>query len=104
MNPGKLNKLIDIYKKTITQDSELNPIETWLKIDTIWADVLSKTSSQYYRAATINSQIEEVFHIRYRKIDGRMRIKFKQRTYEIVGIENVDENNVEMFISAKGVV
>jgi SPP1 family predicted phage head-tail adaptor len=104
MNPGKLNKLIVLQKKITNQDAELNPIETWLDIGTIWADVLSQTSSKYYKMATINSEIEAIFQIRYRKLDPHMRISFRQRQYEIIGIENVDENNVEILISCKAVV
>lgn len=105
MKSERMHHKIIIQSKIITQDEELNPIEAWVDFATPWVEALSQNSREYYRLATINSEIEKAFKIRY--MDGitpHMRAIFKSKTFEIIGIENVEERNKEILLSAKAVV
>ena len=105
MKSERMKNKITIQSKIITQDEELNPIETWVDLVTVWVEVLSQNSREYYRLATLNSEIEKAFKIRY--IDGitpHMRALFKTKTFEIIGVENVEERNTELIIICKGVI
>ena len=105
MRAGELRNRITIQSKTITQDEELNPIETWVDFATPWVEVLPQNSREYYRLATINSEIEKAFKMRYMDgINPRMRALFKNKTFEIIGVENVKERNKEILLTAKAVV
>ena len=105
MKSERMKNKITIQSKTITQDEELNPIETWIDLATVWVEVLSQNSREYYRLATINSEIENAFKIRY--VDGitpHMRALFKSKAFEIIGVENVEERNTELIMICKGVI
>jgi len=105
MKSERMKNKITIQSKTITQDEELNPVETWANFATTWVEVLSQNSREYFRLATLNSEIEEAFKMRY--IDGitpHMRALFKDKTFELIGVENVEERNRELLLTCKAIV
>ena len=105
MNPGELTHQIIIQIKSITQDAELNSIITWLDWRTIWASPLPKTGREYYKLATVNSDITEAFKTRYIGfISPHLRIKFRNKYYEIIDVINEGERNETLTITAKAVV
>jgi SPP1 family predicted phage head-tail adaptor len=106
INPGELTHQITIQIKSITQDSELNAIETWRDWRPVWAHPLSKTSREFYRLSTNNSEITEVFKIRYiAGVTARQRIKFGNRYLEIIGDPiNTGEKYAELLLTCKAVV
>lgn len=105
INPGELTHQILIYIKSITQDSELNAIETWTYWRTIWANPIPKTGKEYYKLSAVNSEITEVFKVRYvAGITPYQRIKFKCKYFEIIDVINEGEKNETLLITCKGVV
>ena len=105
MNAGELTHLIVLQKKSLTQDAELNSIITWLDWRTIWASPLPKTGREYYKLATVNSEITEAFKVRYIGFLGpHLRIKFRNKYFEIIEVINTDESNTELLLTAKAVV
>lgn len=105
INPSKLSHKITIYKKSITQDAELNAVEDWLQWRTLWSSPMPKTGKEYYKLNVVNSEITEVFEVRYIKgITPHDRIKFKCKYLEIIDVINKEERNETLIITCKGVV
>ena len=105
MNAGKLTHLIVLQKKSLTQDAELNSIITWLDWRTIWASPLPKTGREYYKLATVNSEITEAFKVRYIGfMSPHLRIKFRDKYFEIIEVINEGERNETLTITAKAVI
>lgn len=106
INVGELTHKIVIQVKSISQDAELNSVETWMDWRTVWAKPMPRSSKEYYRLATINPEITEVFQIRYiAGVNAQQRIKFKCRYFEIVGFPiNEGEQNESLLITCKGAV
>lgn len=106
MMPGKLTKKITLQSKTVTQDSELNAIDTWADWKTVLAEPLGQVSREFYRLAKVNSEITRVFRIRYLAgVTPRMRVKYGNEYLEIIGQpENEGEKNVSLLIMCKGMV
>lgn len=106
MDPGELTHQITIQIKSITQDAELNAVETWHDWRKVWAKPIPKTSREFYRLSTNNSEITEVFEIRYiAGITAHQRIKFRNRYLEIIGDPiNEGERNVELLLTCKGAI
>ena len=105
MNPGSLTHQIILQIKSITQDAELNSIETWRDWRTVWASPLPKTGREYYKLATVNSEITEAFKTRYIGfISPHLRIKFRNKYYEIIDVINEGERNETLMITAKAVI
>lgn len=105
MRAGELRQRITLQTKIITQDSELNAVETWADWLTVWAEPLGKTSREFYRLSTNNTEITEVFRIRYiTGVTTHHRIKFKNRYLEMIGDPiNEGERNVSLLLTCKGV-
>ena len=100
-----LSHRITLRVKTLTKDSESNDIETWRDWRTIWAQPLSKTSREFYRLSTMNSEITEIFRVRYMHgISSFHQIKFNNQFYDIIGLPvNEEERNKYLLITCKGV-
>ena len=105
INPSKLTHKITIYKKLINQDEELNAVETWLPWRAIWSSPMPKTGKEYYKLNVVNSEITEVFKVRYiGGITPHNRIKFRCKYLEIIDVINEGERNETLIITCKGVV
>jgi len=102
----KMTQQITLQTVSLTQDSELNPVPAYTDWLTVWAEPLEKTSREFYRLSTMNTEITEVFRIRYMAgVTSRMRIKFKGRYLELIGEPvNEGERNVSLLLACKGVV
>ena len=86
MNPGELTHQIAIQIKTTTQDSDFKAVLAWHTWRTVWAAPLAKTSREFYRLSTNNTEITEVFRIRYiAGVNSHQRIKFGVKYFEIIG-------------------
>jgi len=106
MNAGTLNRKIGIYIKSISFDSELNAVETWNLWREVWAKPIVKASREYYRFSNNNTDIEEIFVIRYiAGVNSHQRIKFNNIYYEIIGEPiNPAERNKELIITCRAIV
>jgi SPP1 family predicted phage head-tail adaptor len=105
MQAGDFRVILTLQSKTITQDEELNPVETWESLKTVWAQPLEKTSREFFRLATMNAEITQAFRIRYAAgITAHMRVIFKETVLDIIGDPiNEGERNISMLLSCKGV-
>lgn len=105
INPGKYDKKISIIKEIIREDSGGFKARTQTTILNTYANV--KTTAGY-TLITSNSDFEKAytnFTIRYPKvkIDRDMLIIYRDKTYTIEYLNDVDENQVELEIQAKEV-
>lgn len=105
IDAGKYNKKITIYQVVETKDADDFPVKTETVILEPYAAV--KTTKGFTLIAN-NSDFEKAFTnftIRYpvTKINRDMLIRFRDKTYTIEYLNNVDEANVELEIQAKEV-
>lgn len=76
--------------------------EQEIEVATLWAYVCNLTTREYLQASAIQAELNIKFNIRYfRDLDNTMRIRYNNKTYEIVNIDNVDEANREMWLLGK---
>jgi len=105
MNPGQFRTRIMVQKKSITYNSYNEPIETWKDSIELWSDVINTGGGEFYAAQKLNAQTTAVFRTRYvSSISTVDRIKYGNRIFEILFINDVSEKHVELLISAKEVV
>ena len=104
-NAGEYNRKIQIYQVTKTTDADGFPIET----ETVILEPYAKVKTTKGFALIVNnSDFEKAytnFTIRYpvTEITRDMLIKFRNKTYTIEYLNNIDEANVELEIQAKEV-
>lgn len=104
-NAGKYNRKIEIYSETVNTDAQGFQATSETLVLTTYAAV--KTTKGFTLIAA-NSDFEKAytnFTIRYpvTEINRDMKIRFRDKTYTIEYLNNVDEANVELEIQAKEV-
>ena len=104
-NAGEYNRKITIYQVVTTTDADGFPVTTENVVLEPYAKV--KTTKGFTLIAN-NSDFEKAytnFTIRYpvTEINRDMLIKFRNKTYTIEYLNNIDEANVELEIQAKEV-
>lgn len=105
INAGKYNRKIVIYQVIQTKDSAGFPIKVEQEVLTTYADVKTLRG---YTLITNDTDFEKAytnFTIRYPKteITRDMLILFRDKTYSIEYLNNIDFANVELEIQAKEV-
>lgn len=102
---GEFNRKIEIYRETITKDSDGYMVRSrevilspYAKVKTTKGFTLISNGSDFEKAYTN-------FTIRFPKtaIDRKMLIAYKGKTYTIEYLNNVDEASVLLEIQAKEV-
>lgn len=83
----------------------LEESQRWTDVKTVWAMIKTLQGREYYEAATTQNENAVRFVTRYTSgINPDMRIKYKDRTFEILSVINDDELNKTLTIIAKEVV
>ena len=106
INAGKYNRLITIYKVIKSKDADGFPVDTEVIILKTYASI--KTLRGYTLFAN-DSDFEKAyinFTIRYpakTEITRDMLIKYRNKTYTIEYLNNIDFANIEIEIQAKEV-
>lgn len=109
-----MNKIIDIQQPSVTYNSYNEPIETWKDVaglTGLFASIITSgsieltKSRELYSAQKLYSEVTVVFKLRY--IDGitnLMRIKYNDRFFNIISVNNVNQNDEFLLIYGKEVV
>jgi len=106
INAGKYNRRILIYQVVKGKDADGFPADVEIEVLRTFADVKTMRG---YTILVNDSDFEKAytnFTIRYPSqttITRDMLIKFRDKTYTIQYINNIDEANVELEIQAKEV-
>lgn len=104
MKIGDLRHRITLQKYIETTDQEGFSTQEWQDIATVWASVENLYGREYWQAAAIQAENTVKFTIRYRKdIDNTMRIKFQNKLYNIISVDNIKYRNEYIEIKAKEV-
>lgn len=109
MNPGELNKRIELGRfKTITNSEGfkekvwepiLNELNQPLKI---WAGVKNLYGKEFWEAKAAQKEDTVKFKCRYNKdINSKQYIKFQNNYYEIIHVDDIKYLHKEMEIKAK---
>ena len=105
MEAGKLNRRISIQSKVITADADGYPTETWTTVNSPMANIITTGGKEFYAAQKLNAETSCLFCIRYQTgVTVKNRVLYGTRTFDILSVNNVNEANVELQISAKELV
>ena len=102
----RFNVEITIQQDTgTTQDSYGQLVESWTTFLATPASMITTGGRELYAAQKVNAETTAVFKMWYEPgIDAKMWIMYGSRKFNILAINNVDEQNQFLLISAKEVV
>lgn len=105
MDIGRLKHRITFQKLQQTKNEYGEVLDNWLDVKTVWAEIKPVSGNQFFAAKQINSEISHNVYIRYRSdLSPNMRIKYKERIFDMLYIMNVNEDNTLMQIYCKELV
>lgn len=101
MDIGDLKHRVIFQKFTIVVNDNGFEEEAWKDFKTVWAFVSNLHGREYFEAAAIQAEKTVKFIIRFtKKIDESMRIKFRDKQYNITSIDNIKYANKFIEIKA----
>lgn len=84
MQAGRFNRRVTIQRQTETQDTGGQPLDVWVDVATVWADIRSPTGLGAIRADAQAQVVKTSIRIRLRTdIKAGMRAVFGATVYEI---------------------
>lgn len=103
-NPRKYDKRLTFQKKEKVKDADGNTVTGWVDKFSVWGSIKGLRGREYIDAGAQAVKISTRIYIRYRPgVTNDMRIKFKNRIFDIVNANNIEEQNIEYEILANEV-
>lgn len=107
-NPAKFRNLLNFEELRKTQDNEGNWTEEWTasELGTTYAQIRNIRGNEYILAGAHQVKVSGRVNIRYRKdveeryyeLGEKLRLKFKNRIFNIEYVNNLEEKNTELEI------
>lgn len=85
INPGELDKKIEIVRRRRTEDADGYYAEDRETVHSCWAKFSRKSGTELNRADSDFAQVDVRFLIRYtpKKLDRKMAVLYEEQCYEI---------------------
>lgn len=109
IDPGQMRHRITFQRFSGALDDYGDPIHTddtqWEDVATVWAAIDPISGREFYEAQQSQSEVSHKIRCRYRAgLTTDMRIKYRDRVFEIVSIINWQERRESLLIMAKELV
>ena len=101
MNAGKMDRRITLQRKSSSQDSFGEAIDTWADISTVWAEVVPVSGNERFVSQQVIAEADTLFKIRYMSgLTPLDRVVYDGRTYDVKGVIEIGRRREGMQISA----
>ncbi|QHB18274.1 phage head closure protein [Mannheimia pernigra] len=102
MEIGKLRHCITLQQQINTQNDYGAFVTTWQNIATVWAEIKPISGRELNSANQTHAETTVQIWLRYLpNLDHTMRVKFSDRLFEIVAIQNWRELNRSLLLHCK---
>lgn len=103
---GRLNRRIRLERFTSTQDpGSGGDIETWMLLGEVSASKRDVSDTERVASATVSAEITTRFQILLSPdvadLNAKDRIVYKGRTYDIVGVKEIEGGGLEITANAR---
>ena len=103
MRAGALREKITLLAKSVSRDSLGAEVVTWASQFDAWAAVQPIAGREYTTLQAAQSDITIRFRTRYRSgVDTGMRVRWRERDYDIVEAINVGARDAELELLCTG--
>ncbi len=99
MQIGKLRHLVTIERRVETDDQVGDPVERWQLVARAWASVEPLSGRELVMQQQIHSEVSTRIRVRHRfagEPDAKMRVKHRDRLFNISHIRNVETRDREI--------
>lgn len=97
---GQMRSQMAIEKATETTDATGAVVQTWSEIGLVWAYIRPLSGRELSDARQVEADVTHEVRMRYRSdLTARMRLTFRGRTLEILGLVNIDELDRELILT-----
>ncbi|WP_069649642.1 phage head closure protein [Caloranaerobacter ferrireducens] len=94
MNVGLLRDRVTIQNYVRIPDGYGGYTETWQDVATVWANIKPLRGREFFQAQQIQSEVTHKITIRYTDaVNITSRIKYKNKTFEIKSIIDIDNRH-----------
>lgn len=102
MRAGKLRHRIVIQQPTESQSTSGAVTNSWGTFKTVWAEVEPRNGREFFNGAQMVEELTLTMRIRYMPdLSPKMRIFWKARAFDILGIVDVLGTDKEMIIACR---
>lgn len=102
MNPGKLNRKITIQQQSSSKSTRGSQVETWTALLATNGGIETLTGKEFKQGNAEQAEVTHKFRMRYYStVKPNMRVLYCTRTFEIMYIINLNEQNKELHLFCK---
>ncbi len=103
MQVGQLRHLVELQNYSTTVNSDYGePVKNWTKIAYAWANIKPVSGQVKEQGNRETASVTHSIVIRYNAdLDENCRIKWEDRIFEIIAVQNYQERNIFMIVTAQ---
>ena len=103
INAGELDQQITLQPLTVTRGADGSVTKDYSQSNvTVWAQYIAQSGREFYAAQKQNAEVQAAFKIRYRtSIDTKWRVKYGNRYFEILFINDTSKRQGELMLACK---
>jgi SPP1 family predicted phage head-tail adaptor len=105
MDIGRLNRRVEILAFVVTRDDYGGEDGTWQKIKDVWAYIKPISGTEFFSKEQPQAENTTTIIIRFTpQVTVLNRIKYKNKIYEIIGVNDSNTDHTEMVLNCKEIV
>lgn len=108
VDPGKLDKQLEVWQRAEKTGSQGQPVKERFKVAEFWGYIQTLSGTELERInrkwATCSHRIHANWSPQFENIHPVDQLRFGQRNFEILHVENVDFQNVKVEILVQEIV
>ncbi|MBF3779560.1 phage head closure protein [Burkholderia pseudomallei] len=108
LRAGQLTRYVDVQQRNPATFDEIGqPLNTWMTLKSVYAEIEALSAFKRAIAGLVVTDVTHQITVRYDaifanpRIAGTYRIVYAGRIFEVLGVENVDEGNQMIVLSAR---
>lgn len=105
MTIGELNRRIEVLENQVTRDEYGGEESNWITVGRVWAKIEPSSGKEFLAGQQVQAEYTTKFTIRYYPALTVMhRIRYQDKTYEIIGVGDLDTGHKWTVVTAKEMV
>ena len=105
MTIGDLNRRIEVLENLVQRDEYGGEESKWITVGRVWAKIEPSSGKEFLAGQQVQAEQTTKFTMRfYPAMDVMHRIRYKDKTYEIIGVGDFETSHRWTVVTAKEMV